>query len=135
MNSTDIINKILSAKQKEEQSSEIILKSRIDEKQSLEIERLSLEVEELRLENNRTHRIHLVRIIGLALLFLLVVGWLIAICVFLILSGKQVSGTTNTYLQLSDAVIISLIGSTTINVIGLFHLAAKWLYPNYKERD
>lgn len=134
MSEISVIEGILAAARKELVApTTAIEKTETDERQSLEIARLSLENEEIRSSLSRNSNIHCARIIGLALLFILVVCWLVTICVFLYFSGRQYEGSENTFLQLSDPVVIALIGSTTVNVIGLFYLAAKWLYPNAKE--
>ncbi|MEO0017248.1 MAG: hypothetical protein RLZZ522_531 [Verrucomicrobiota bacterium] len=134
MSEISLIADILAAARKEPVAPPAAIeKTETDERQSLEIARLTEEIEEIRSSRSRNSDIHWARIIGLALLFILVVCWLVTICVFLYLSGRQYEGTTTKFLQLSDPVVIALIGSTTVNVIGLFYLAAKWLYPNTKE--
>lgn len=131
MSEASLIEDILAAARKEPVApAASIEKTEIDERQSLEIARLTEEIEEIRSSRSRNSDIHWARIIGLALLFILVVCWLATICVFLYLSGRQYDNCKTTFLQLSDPVVIALIGSTTVNVIGLFYLAAKWLYPN-----
>ena len=35
----------------------------------------------------------------------------------------------------SDAVIIALITTTTINVLGLFYIVARWLFPQKNSND
>jgi hypothetical protein len=32
--------------------------------------------------------------------------------------------------ELSDAVLIALITTTTVNVLGLFYIVARWLFPS-----
>jgi hypothetical protein len=61
-------------------------------------------------------------------LFLLMIVWLVFI-------GKVVasSGTgkwCGHAFNLSDGVVIALITTTTVNVLGLFYIVAKWLFPN-----
>lgn len=58
-------------------------------------------------------------------IFYLIMVWLIAIFVFLILQGfAQDAG----YAPLSDAVLITLLGTTTATVLGLFALVTKYLF-------
>lgn len=56
-------------------------------------------------------------------IFLLSAGWLIFIMVFLWKAGKH-------SLTVSDPVLIALITTTTINVLGLFYIVARWLFPH-----
>jgi|HubBroStandDraft_6_1064221.scaffolds.fasta_scaffold58038_2 hypothetical protein len=64
------------------------------------------------------------RLSYLSKLFWLIVGWLLFVVVSVVLSGFHVGN-----FELSDYVLIALITSTTTTVIGLFIIAAKWLYP------
>lgn len=56
-------------------------------------------------------------------LFWLSVVWLIFIGVYLALAGFGV-------LKTADSVLIALISTTTANVLGLFYIVARWLFPN-----
>ncbi len=49
--------------------------------------------------------------------------WLLFIGVFLLFSGCGV-------LKVADSVLIALITTTTANVLGLFYIVARWLFPN-----
>jgi hypothetical protein len=106
----------------------------VDEKQQLEIDRLACEVQELRDAFGRNRDIHWARMIGLLLLFVLIVTWLIYILKFVYWTGTPANwhpGAKNhdiMVLKLSDPVILALIGATTVNVLGLFYVAARWLY-------
>lgn len=85
-----MIEGILAAARKEPSAPSVAIeKTEADERQSLEIDRLTEEVDEIRSSRSRNSNIHWARIIGLALLFILVVCWLATICVFLYLSGRQ----------------------------------------------
>jgi hypothetical protein len=55
-------------------------------------------------------------------LFGLSLAWLIFIAVFLWWAGKK-------WLEVADAVLIALITTTTLNVLGLFYIVARWLFP------
>jgi hypothetical protein len=61
-------------------------------------------------------------------LFWLSVIWLIVILAFLLFAAiKTMFGID---FELSDAVLIALITTTTINVLGLFYIVARWLFPS-----
>ena len=77
----------------------------------------------LRQEISHTKHLHYVRLFLLAALFVLVLGWLGSVALLLLLQGFKLWG-----FWLSIEVIIAYIGSTTISVLGLFHIAAKWLF-------
>jgi hypothetical protein len=55
-------------------------------------------------------------------LFGLSVVWLGFIAIFLWWAGKK-------WLEVSEAVLIALITTTTLNVLGLFYIVARWLFP------
>ena len=77
----------------------------------------------LRQEISHTKHLHYVRLFILAALFVLVLAWLGSVALLLLLQGLKVWG-----FWLSDKVIIAFITSTTVSVLGLFHIAAKWLF-------
>lgn len=77
----------------------------------------------LRQEIRHTKQLHYVRVFLLGALFLLVLLWLLSVALLLILQGFKLWG-----FWLSDKVIIAYITSTTVSVLGLFHIAAKWLF-------
>ena len=58
-------------------------------------------------------------------IFWLVVAWLVCVLAAVLMSGFSVGG-----FSLSDKVIITFITSTTINVVGLFLVVAKWMFPS-----
>jgi hypothetical protein len=59
-------------------------------------------------------------------IFYLISLWLIGIFLILILQGF---GSNSHWFALSEAVVIAAIGGTTINVIGIFIVVAKYLFP------
>jgi hypothetical protein len=61
-------------------------------------------------------------------LFILMSVWLIFIGMVLVSSGTGI--WCGRQFHLSDAVVVALITTTTINVLGLFYIVAKWLFPN-----
>jgi hypothetical protein len=77
----------------------------------------------LRQEISHTKHLHYVRLFILAALFVLVLAWLGSVALLLLLQGFKGWG-----FWLSDKVIIAYITSTTVSVLGLFHIAAKWLF-------
>ena len=60
------------------------------------------------------------------LIFSLVVAWLYAVLIVVFLCGLRI-------LTLSDAVLVALLGTTTVNVLALFAAVTAWLYPKQKE--
>ena len=56
-------------------------------------------------------------------IYWMVVGWLIIILGIIICTGLEC-------LKISDAVILGLIGSTTVNVTAFFVIVTKYLFPN-----
>lgn len=56
-------------------------------------------------------------------LFNLSVYWLLFIAGFLLLAGLE-------KLKVADSVLIALITTTTANVLGLFYIVARWLFPH-----
>ena len=54
--------------------------------------------------------------------------WLTVIATFLTLAGFG-------KLRMADSVLIALITTTTANVLGLFYIVARWLFPNKNSDD
>lgn len=126
---TTVILKKTADKDKLEKSEEL-QQTVVDEEQQLEIDLLKSRLTELKNEMNRDSNIHDWRKRGLISLFILIVFWLLVICAFLYFSGFDPSSYPK--LKLSDAVLMALIGTTTVNVFMLFNIAARWLYNNPK---
>lgn len=59
-------------------------------------------------------------------IFRLVVGWLALLFILLFIQGAL---SPHGYFNLSDKVILALIGGTTVNVLGLFIIVANYLFP------
>lgn len=57
-------------------------------------------------------------------IFFMVIGWLVVILTILVLAGFEKTG-----FRLSDAVLIALLGSTTVNVTAFFLVVTKYLFP------
>ncbi len=58
-------------------------------------------------------------------IFYLIVVWLIVLLVILLLQGF---GKTNDGFSLSDSVLLAFIGGTTVNVLGIFVIVAKYIF-------
>lgn len=59
-------------------------------------------------------------------LYKLIMFWLIAIFLLLMIQGFAGVGG---YFAISDKVLITIIGGTTINVLGLFAIVANYIFP------
>lgn len=68
--------------------------------------------------------LHIARLRLLTGLFRLIICWLLSVVTLLVLLGFG----SLTHFSLSDKVVITYITSTTASVLGLFIIAAKWLY-------
>ncbi|NVK54962.1 MAG: hypothetical protein HWE26_05060 [Alteromonadaceae bacterium] len=110
-----------------------------------------LKVDNLNLQALNTLRLKLAKFI-----FRLIVGWLVAVMLLVFLGSYEIfvftgecpnqtntwfgnvqslpSGcnylTSKTYLNLSETIVVALITTTTINVLGLSFIVAKWLFPS-----
>jgi anaerobic C4-dicarboxylate transporter len=81
---------------------------------SLQKKEHELEVERVMLKQRKRYAI---------LLFGLSAVWLIFIGAFLVFAGIE-------KLKVADSVLIALVSTTTANVLGLFYIVARWLFPN-----
>ena len=63
-------------------------------------------------------------------LFKLVSWWLVGMFMMTIAYGW-----VDSYFKPSENVMLALIGSTTVNVLGLFIIVAKYLFPSHKQDD
>lgn len=91
----------------------------------LEEHRLAFQIECLHQELSALRDTHNLRIEYTGRIFWLVVVWLLCVMVAIGLSGFQISS-----FRLADSVLIAFITSTTVNVVGLFVLVAKWMFPD-----
>lgn len=132
---------------------EKIAKSEVAQESYL-AERQQLEIDKYRAELKRDSDEHAWRNALLDRLFKLVTSWLIAVVAVVVLSGigsnvsdksespknwcelwlRLVSGLL-IHFKLSDTVLITFISSTTVSVIGLFLVAAKWLFRSKQAED
>jgi len=89
-----------------------------------QLERLELENTRLSDENVELKDVLELRKQYIPNLFILIVAWLVTI---LVIVWRAAEGS---HFYLSDNVLIALITSTTVNVIGIFVIAARWLFPH-----
>ena len=75
----------------------------------------------LRQQIRHTNQLHYVRLFILGLLLVLILLWLASIPLLLLLVGTHPYGFT-----LSDAVVMTYMGATTVSVLGLVRIAARW---------
>ena len=62
-------------------------------------------------------------------LFWLIVAWLFIVVIFVALTA-----TLGSSFHLSDSVLIAFITSTTLGVLGLFVIVARWLFPSANDK-
>lgn len=62
-------------------------------------------------------------------LFFSLVGWMVFVGLLVVVSGARCRIMT-----ISDPVLITLLGTTTLNVIGVFVFVAKYLFPHRSSR-
>lgn len=102
------------------------------DKLKIEVDRLRVDVDGFKNELVEAKELHKIRKRYIAYLLLLIVGWLIVVIVYVGLTGWS----SRSGFVLSDAVLIAFITSTTVSVIGLFMVVAKWLFPaTQKDHD
>jgi hypothetical protein len=110
--------------------------SAADEKAALENEKLKIGNLIHEDERDRLKKLDALRHQMLEKLLRLVTWWLVAVGVFLGLSAVFGVASGHCFIfHLSDPVLLAFISSTTVAVLGLFLVAAKWLFPNGKSSD
>jgi hypothetical protein len=62
------------------------------------------------------------------LFFRLSCAWLVGITAILMLQGF--GSLWKVPFKLSDSIVLTMIGSTTVNVLGILYIVAKYLFPN-----
>lgn len=92
---------------------------------ALQLEARSIECDQLRDERDAARDVHALRKEYVPKLFKLILGWLLSVLVFVGLAAVGL-------FHLSDGVLIAFITSTTVSVIGIFLIAAHWLFPKSK---
>jgi len=86
--------------------------------------KLQCEVDALRQQITEASDTHQLRIAYANKIFWLVCIWLACVIGSILLAGFQTSGFV-----LTEKVLITFIASTTLNVLGLFAIVAKWMFP------
>ena len=64
-------------------------------------------------------------------IFALIVVWLVVVLVIVLFEGFHTTICAHNF-QLSDNVLLALIGSTTANVLGVFIIVVHYLFPDAK---
>ncbi|MDQ6786116.1 MAG: DUF3112 domain-containing protein [Acidobacteriota bacterium] len=102
------------------------------ENQKLQIENQGLELQNQRLkdENLRLTELHDTRKQYVGRLFWLITAWLAIVIALVILTA-----TLKDVFSLDTSVLIAFITSTTVSVIALFVIVAKWLFPSANNED
>lgn len=83
------------------------------------------QIKSLQQELQEAQDTHKTRLKYVSRIFWLVCGWLVCVAFAVFFAGWSFKA-----FNLSDQVLIAFITSTTINVVGLFVVVAKWLFPN-----
>jgi hypothetical protein len=97
-----------------------------------ELEKNELETDQER-ETKRLQNVALAQDIALRKqfawdIFYLIVAWLILVFVVLGFQGFAVAILDHRF-RLSDSVLLALIGGTTVNVLGIFLIVVRYLFP------
>lgn len=82
----------------------------------------ALDIRERESSLAQNEELHQFRQRGYLALFGLIVAWLVFIAVVLYSSGRGL-------LVLANSVLITLLTTSTATVLGIFAIAAKWLFP------
>ncbi len=86
-------------------------------------ESIRAQIAQLQEDVNQTKRVNLFRLRMLIALFVVIMLWILSVIILTAFLGFKVKG-----FNVSDAVMITYITTTTASVFGLFLIAAKWLY-------
>ena len=105
-------------------AAEAEVESAVLDEVSFVAETASLEIDRTKDELITARDLHATRKEYTSKLFRLIVVWLSVVVLFVFLSA-----TLKPRFSLSDGVLIAFITSTTVSVLGLFVLVAKWLFP------
>ena len=105
-------------------------------------ERLEAEIADLRQQQQERIDLHAIRRRHAWLLFMLTICWIVVIWLVVLLQGfgrwfgpMWEMGSKYMYLhfKLSDSILIAFMTSTTATVLGLYGIAAYWLYGSNKK--
>lgn len=97
------------------------------ETDTLEKDQLRIEIERLRVELDSLKQDIRQRKAFAPKLYVLTCVWLSLVLAILLLQGFS-EGRYH-FFRLSEGVLIALLGTTTVNVVGLFYVVAKYLFP------
>ncbi|MDA8443912.1 hypothetical protein [Paracidovorax valerianellae] len=107
-----------------------------DIKQQYELAEIAAGLKAIEARLTRDEDLHALRKRYSLALFWLVVVWVVTVWVFLILQGiGKTARYPNWAFKLSDTVLIAYITSTTASILGLFGIAAYWLFGKPKAAD
>lgn len=95
-------------------------------KSLLERRRLQLQNELMEQEVSRLWWDKYTRLTACAAIFGIVIGWLCAVRQLLVLPATD---------RPTDAVLIAALGTTTVNVLGLLYIVARYLFPQQKRGE
>lgn len=93
------------------------------EKKTYELEELKFKVSKLEQDLKEARDLHKIRKSYIDRMFALIVSWLLTVITFVALNAFKIKSFI-----LSDSVLIAFITSTTVSVLGIFIIAAKWLF-------
>jgi hypothetical protein len=94
---------------------------------ALENRRLELENRELDLKNSQRQWDNWIRVAMVGVLSGLVAWWLSSVLIILDRRTRDPD-------KLTDGVLIALLGTTTLNVVGLMYTIARYLFPQHKDQ-
>ncbi len=98
------------------------------ETQTLERDQLRVDIEKLRAELDSFKQDIRQRKTFAPKLYALTCLWLVLVIAIVLLQGF--SDGRYHFFHLADGVLIALLGTTTVNVVGLFYVVAKYLFPD-----
>lgn len=101
---------------------------RPDDALAASIELIFIEIDGLKSAQQRASEEHDLRKQYLPKLFWLTVAWLGVVVGFVLATSLK-------WITLSDSVLIAFITSTTVSVLGLFILAAQWLFASSRKPE
>lgn len=106
-----------------------------DFRQQYEIDRLDQELKALREAHSQAVDLHSLRKLYSAALFLLVLVWVVTLWLFMALQGigRMPWAPPGWFFHLSDTVLVAYVTSTTASILGLFGIAAYWLFGKPKK--
>lgn len=120
------LSKIITEVAEQEQVESITTSAELEPDFELDLEEHKLEFRVACLQHDflELQANHLLRLSYTSRIYWMVIGWLACVVACIGFSGFGAYG-----FKLSDAVLIAFLSTTTVNVIGLFVLVAKWMYP------